>query len=94
MSAKKLITVFGATGKQGGSILSTIFTHPKLNDQFSIRGITRDPNGKKAQSLVQKYSNSTLEFVAGDLNDTSCLNSALAGSYAVFMVTNYWSTLR
>ncbi|KAJ5546801.1 hypothetical protein N7494_004386 [Penicillium frequentans] len=36
----KLITVFGATGKQGGS--------------FKIRGITRDTTKKFAQNLAQK----------------------------------------
>ena len=35
--AKKL-TVFGATGAQGGSLISYILEHPKLSTEYTLRG--------------------------------------------------------
>lgn len=38
----KLITVFGATGQQGGSVIRTIQQDASLSQEFKIRGITRE----------------------------------------------------
>jgi uncharacterized protein YbjT (DUF2867 family) len=54
MSGKKLITVFGATGKQGGAVVDTFLNDGKLKGQFAVRGVTRDAtkdSAKKLQSL-------------------------------------------
>lgn len=50
----KVITVFGATGNQGGSVIDAILTDPKLSKEFKIRGITRDTTKKTAQDLVKR----------------------------------------
>jgi uncharacterized protein YbjT (DUF2867 family) len=50
----KLITVFGATGAQGGSVIRELLRDPKLSSEFKIRGITRDPTKPVAQSLAQQ----------------------------------------
>jgi uncharacterized protein YbjT (DUF2867 family) len=50
----KLITVFGSTGNQGGSVVKAILGHPELSKQWKIRGITRNPNKPDAQAMVAK----------------------------------------
>ena len=89
MSSKKLITVFGATGNQGGSVIASILSHPELSSQYAIRGVTRDPTKPSAAGLKAKG----VEPVKGDLSDPASLRTAIEGSYAVFAVTNYWETM-
>lgn len=50
----KLITVFGATGNQGGSVIKHILDDAVLSKQFRIRGITRDVSKPAAQALIAK----------------------------------------
>lgn len=50
----KLIVVFGATGKQGGSVVASILQHPILSQQFKIRGISRDPTKPDSLALQDK----------------------------------------
>jgi uncharacterized protein YbjT (DUF2867 family) len=38
----KLLTVFGATGNQGGSVIKAVLEHPQLSKTYRIRAITRD----------------------------------------------------
>ncbi|KAK5958347.1 hypothetical protein OHC33_000189 [Knufia fluminis] len=86
--SKKLVTVFGATGNQGGAVVTTLLSHPTLSSHFSIRAITRNTTSPKAQSLASKG----IELAAADLNNPESLTSAIAGSHAVFAVTNYWDS--
>ena len=86
---KKLITIFGATGVQGGSVVSAILSHPTLSSQFHIRAITRDPSKPSAQKLASQG----VEPVKADLEDPSSLRDALQGSHSVFAVTNYWEKM-
>lgn len=50
----KLITVFGATGNQGGSVIRAIQADPALSKEYKIRGITRDPSKPAAKDLAAK----------------------------------------
>lgn len=50
----KLITVFGATGNQGGSVIKAILNDAVLSKEFKIRAITRDVNKPAAQALAAK----------------------------------------
>lgn len=50
----KLITVFGATGNQGGSVITSILNDPILSEEFKIRGITRDISKPAAQALAAR----------------------------------------
>lgn len=52
--SSKLITVFGATGNQGGSVIQAILADSELSKEFKIRGITRDTTKKSAQDLAKK----------------------------------------
>ncbi|KAB8336672.1 hypothetical protein FH972_020983 [Carpinus fangiana] len=88
MASKKLLTVFGATGTQGRSVLNAVLAHPTLKTQFSLRGITRDPSKPNAQELTKLG----VEMVRADMNDAASLRAGVAGSHAVFAVTNYWES--
>ena len=86
MSGKKIITVFGATGAQGGGIISTFLNDPELKSQWAVRGVTRDVSKDSSKKLAEQG----VEVVAADINDKTSLVKALAGSYAAYGVTNYW----
>jgi hypothetical protein len=47
----KLITVFGATGNQGGSVIRSLLADPILSKEYKIRGITRDITKEAAKKL-------------------------------------------
>ncbi|KAH8731821.1 hypothetical protein GQ44DRAFT_745856 [Phaeosphaeriaceae sp. PMI808] len=82
----KLITVFGSTGNQGGSVIRAILTHPTLSKEWKIRGITRNANKPDALALAAKG----VEMVSADLNNPTSILTAIKDSTAVFGVTNYW----
>jgi uncharacterized protein YbjT (DUF2867 family) len=63
MDKKKIITVFGATGAQGGGLAHAILNDS--NSEFAVRAITRDPNSDKAMELARMGA----EVVAGDVDD-------------------------
>jgi len=84
----KLITIFGSTGNQGGSVIKYILSDPILSKEFKIRGITRDVSKPAAQSL-EKLG---VEMVNADLNSKSSLADAIKGTHTLFLVTNYWET--
>ena len=50
----KLLTVFGATGLQGGSVISYVLQHPELSKTYRLRGITRDVSKPAAIALREK----------------------------------------
>ena len=49
----KLLTVFGATGNQGGSVIRAILADPVLSKDFKIRAVTRDASKPSAQALAK-----------------------------------------
>jgi len=85
MPAKKIITVFGATGAQGGGLVRAIATDP--NSEFAVRAVTREPNSDKAKALAALGA----EVVYGDLGDAASVHKALEGAYGAFFVTFYWA---
>ena len=50
----KIITVFGATGKQGGSVVRAILADPILSKEFKVRAVTRDTGKPAAKDLAAK----------------------------------------
>ena len=81
----RLITVFGATGSQGGGVVRALLEQGK----FKVRGVTRAVESKKAKEL----SSQGVEMVQASLDDPESCKKALSNSYGVFLVTNYWETL-
>ncbi|KAL9103513.1 MAG: hypothetical protein Q9163_001431 [Psora crenata] len=89
MSASKIFVVFGATGKQGGSVIKSVLGDPKAAAEFKIRGITRDPSNPKAKALAEKG----VECMSGDIDDKESLKHAFKDAHSVFAVTNYWEKM-
>lgn len=87
MASRKLITVFGATGNQGGSVVETLL-QPLFNQRYQIRGVTRDPSKPSSQKLAAKG----VEVVQANLDDAASVEAAVRGSYGVFGVTNFWES--
>lgn len=82
-----IITVCGATGKQGGSVVR----HLMRNPTFTVRALTRDPLSTKAKELAQHYrAEPRFSMVQGNLDDADSLIRAFDGSHGVFAVTNFW----
>jgi hypothetical protein len=85
MTAKKIITVFGATGAQGGGLVRAICADPR--SEFIARAVTRDVNSEKAKELAKLGA----EVVKGDLSDAASVHKALEGAYGAFFVTFFWA---
>ena len=82
----KVITVFGATGGQGGGVVSSLLKAIDRGESYAVRAVTRNPDGAKAQDLKSKGC----EVVRCDMDDKASVEEAVRGSYGVFLVTNYW----
>ena len=50
----KLVTVFGATGQQGGALIDHILGNRYLSSVFKLRGITRDSSKPAAVALRER----------------------------------------
>ncbi len=85
MSAKKIITVFGATGAQGGGLVRAITSDPQ--SEFSVRAVTRDIHSDKAKELSALGA----EIIYGDLGDPASVHKALENAYGAFFVTFFWA---
>ncbi|ETS85020.1 hypothetical protein PFICI_03045 [Pestalotiopsis fici W106-1] len=79
----KILTVFGATGNQGGSVIRAVLADSVLSKEFSIRGITRDVSKPAAKALASKG----VDVRAADMSSKDSLAKALEGSHSVFLVT-------
>jgi len=82
---KKIITVVGATGAQGGGLVRAILNDPQGG--FTVRALTRDVNSDKAKALAALGA----EVVAADVDDISSLKRAFKGAYGVYCVTFFWA---
>jgi len=74
---EKLIAVVGATGQQGGGVVSAL----QARGQFRVRALTRNPD---------KHPELADEVVKADLNLPETLKAAFEGARGVFLVTNFW----
>ncbi|OAQ58514.1 hscarg dehydrogenase [Pochonia chlamydosporia 170] len=79
----QILTVFGSTGQQGGSVIDFVLNDPELYRRYKLRAITRNPDSEKSQQLKSR----NIEVVRGDVTDRSSLNDALTGTHTVFLVT-------
>ncbi|WP_228853470.1 NmrA/HSCARG family protein [Aegicerativicinus sediminis] len=80
----KLITVFGATGAQGGGLVRAILTD-KSSD-FKVRAVTRNASSEKANALKKQGA----EVVEANIDDTESIKAALDGAYGAYFVTFFW----
>ena len=80
----KLLVILGATGQQGGSIISYVFNDSVLAKKYKLRGVLRDPSSSLAQALIQKG----VEIVKADTNVPESLRIAFKDAHTVFGQTN------
>jgi hypothetical protein len=80
--APKLVTVVGATGIQGGSVIKALANNPA----YSLRAITSN-SGSEASNALRAQG---VEVVQVKTQDVASYETAFAGSYAVFAATNYF----
>ncbi|ROT42961.1 NAD(P)-binding protein [Sodiomyces alkalinus F11] len=80
---RKLITVLGITGTQGGSVANRFLnlTHA----EWQVRGLTRNPGSAKAK----EWAGRGVEIVKGDHDDVESLKAAFKGAHAIFAVTDW-----
>ena len=74
---EKRIAVFGASGQQGGAVVSALRT----GGHFKVRGLTRHPG---------KHRDLADEVVEANLDRPETLKAAFEGAHGVFLVTNFW----
>jgi uncharacterized protein YbjT (DUF2867 family) len=84
MSLVPLITVFGATGAQGGGLARALLQ--AADRPFRVRAVTRRPGSASARALARQGA----EIVAADLDDAASVEHAMRGAHGVFAVTNFW----
>ena len=84
MPARPTITVFGATGAQGGGLARAILEDRQ--QRFRLRAVTRKPDSPAARALAQAGA----EVVAADLDDAASVRRAMEGAHGAFCVTNFW----
>ena len=83
----QLITVFGATGAQGGGLARAILADPLR--RFALRAVTRRPEAPASRALAAAGA----EIVTADLDDAASVERAMHGAYGAFCVTSYWEHL-
>ncbi|TXE11399.1 NmrA/HSCARG family protein [Algoriphagus aquimarinus] len=84
MEKSKIITVFGATGAQGGGLVRAILSD--TNSEFKVRAVTRNANSEKAKALAHLGA----EIVEADIDDAASIKKAVEGAYGAFFVTFFW----
>jgi uncharacterized protein YbjT (DUF2867 family) len=82
--ANKVITVFGATGAQGGSLARAILAQPQAG--FTVRAVTRNAQKDAGRALAQAGA----EVVEANMDDPASVRRALTGAYGAYCVTNFW----
>ncbi|PLB36930.1 NmrA/HSCARG family protein [Aspergillus candidus] len=76
----KIVTIFGATGTQGGSVAQSLLQ----NKDFQVRAISRDPESPRAQELERLGA--TIVKANGWNKDE--ITDAFKGSWGAFVNTN------
>ncbi|KAJ7210681.1 hypothetical protein B0H12DRAFT_408378 [Mycena haematopus] len=79
MTSPRIVSVFGATGLQGGALVEALLK----DGTFVPRAISRDPESEASKRLKARG----VQVVQGDTLDKAGLVTALQGSEAVFAVT-------
>lgn len=83
MSLKKIITIVGATGQQGGAVVRAFL---KRAPEFALRAVTRNPSSDASKALTALG----VEVVEGDFDKAETLTPAFLGAYGAFLVTDFF----
>ncbi|KAJ7445322.1 NAD(P)-binding protein [Mycena latifolia] len=77
-----IITIFGATGTQGSSVLEAVLADGK----YTPRAVSRDLDSAVSTALIARG----IEVVRANLVDIESIKDAIRGSDAVFGTTSSW----
>lgn len=77
---KNIITVFGATGNQGGSVARSLVKNPA----FHVRGLTRNSDSDASKSLASMG----IEMVQTDGFSSDQMKIALRDTWGLFLNIN------
>jgi len=80
----RIITVFGATGAQGGGLARALLADRASG--FTVRAVTRKPDSDAGRALAKAGA----EVVAADMDDAASVQRAMSGAWGAFCVTNFW----
>ncbi|KAL2821434.1 hypothetical protein BDW59DRAFT_109781 [Aspergillus cavernicola] len=83
-SEQPLLVVLGATGNQGGSVLSYFLSLSP--SPYALRGVTRNLSSPKSTALAARG----VEMTLGNFDDPSSLDTAFKGASIIFSVTDFW----
>ncbi|KAJ5670393.1 uncharacterized protein N7477_005756 [Penicillium maclennaniae] len=75
-----LVTIFGATGNQGGAVARSLLKNPS----FKVRALTRNPSSDASQALASQGA----EIRQADGFDKKSMRAAFAGSWGIFVNIN------
>ncbi|PTB34959.1 uncharacterized protein TrAFT101_006364 [Trichoderma asperellum] len=76
------ITVIGATGIQGGSVIRALLK----DTTYSLTAITRN----KSSDMAKKLASDGVRIIEADLDDVASLQVAFAGTSIIFASTNFF----
>ncbi|CAF1268653.1 unnamed protein product [Rotaria sp. Silwood1] len=85
MSMRRLVTVVGATGAQGGAVVRSLLETGK----YKIRALTSDVNSEKAQA-VERLSDD-IEMATCDISKYDDIKRAFQDSWAIYTLTDFWA---
>lgn len=84
MATKKIVTVLGALGAQGSSVVNSLLEEGA--ESFQIRAVTRSVDSEAAKALKEKG----VDVVSGDTKEPETLSKAFEGADAAYIVVNFW----
>lgn len=84
MSSPRSLVITGATGKQGGAVISALSA--SSSQPFKIYAVTRDKNSSKAQALAKNPNVSVLE---GDFAKPDAIFKQVPKPWGLFSVTTF-----
>lgn len=84
MAERKIITVIGATGAQGGGLVRAILDESE--GDFAVRAVTRNKSSDSAQELAGLGA----EVVEADINDEKSILDTFSGAWGAYCVTFFW----
>lgn len=79
---RRRLIVTGATGKQGGAVISALLTKP--SQPFEIYAVTRNKESEPAKSLASKPN---VKVVQGDFDNPKAIFSQIQNPWGLFSVT-------
>src|SRR3954471_24656398 len=82
--SRKLVTVFGATGAQGSSVLRSLSQNTIT--PFNLRGTTRNTFSSASELLLKQVPG--IELVQADGWNKASMVAAFRGSWGAFVNTN------